>query len=124
MAACAAFLHLASTRWQQKYPAQYFQGRVLVNGFARAALLTGRYAIRTGATQGRGITLWEVTIAEMLKSIGYNTGLLGKWSRIAAAAARLARPRSGFYNTTMEGDIRTACIIRCPGNNSGWPSVQ
>jgi len=37
---------------------------------SRAALLTGRYAIRTGATQGAGITLWEVTIAEALRSIG------------------------------------------------------
>src|SRR5262245_48335071 len=46
---------------------------------SRAALLTGRYAIRTGATQGQGITLWEVTIAEALKSIGYATALFGKW---------------------------------------------
>src|SRR5262245_2427338 len=46
---------------------------------SRAALLTGRYAVRTGATQGNGITLWEVTIAEALQSIGYATGLFGKW---------------------------------------------
>src|SRR5687767_6056178 len=46
---------------------------------SRAALLTGRYAIRTGATQGNGITLWEVTIAEALKTVGYATGLFGKW---------------------------------------------
>ena len=46
---------------------------------SRAALMTGRYAIRTGATQSGGITLWEVTIAEALKSLGYATGLFGKW---------------------------------------------
>jgi arylsulfatase len=46
---------------------------------SRAALMTGRYAIRTGATQGAGMTLWEVTIAEGLQSIGYATGLYGKW---------------------------------------------
>ena len=46
---------------------------------SRAALMTGRYAIRTGATQGQGITLWEVTIAEALKSAGYATALYGKW---------------------------------------------
>jgi arylsulfatase len=46
---------------------------------SRAALMTGRYAIRTGATQPGGITLWEVTIAEALKSIGYATALFGKW---------------------------------------------
>jgi arylsulfatase len=41
--------------------------------------MTARYAIRTGATQGSGITLWEVTLAEALKSAGYATGLFGKW---------------------------------------------
>lgn len=46
---------------------------------SRAALLTGRYAIRTGATQATGMTLWEVTIAEALKGIGYATALFGKW---------------------------------------------
>jgi len=46
---------------------------------SRAALLTGRYAVRSGATQPTGITLWEVTIAEGLKSIGYATALFGKW---------------------------------------------
>jgi arylsulfatase A-like enzyme len=46
---------------------------------SRAALLTGRYAIRTGAAQPDGITLWEVTIAEALKQVGYATALFGKW---------------------------------------------
>src|SRR5262245_62300939 len=46
---------------------------------SRAALMTGRYAIRTGATEQSGITLWEVTIAEGLKSLGYATALFGKW---------------------------------------------
>ena len=46
---------------------------------SRAALMTGRYAVRSGATQPGGITLWEVTLAEALKSIGYATALFGKW---------------------------------------------
>jgi arylsulfatase A-like enzyme len=46
---------------------------------SRAALMTGRYAVRTGATQPAGMTLWEVTIAEALQSIGYATALFGKW---------------------------------------------
>lgn len=46
---------------------------------SRAALLTSRYAIRSAATQGAGITQWEVTIAEVLKTAGYATALLGKW---------------------------------------------
>jgi arylsulfatase len=46
---------------------------------SRAALLTGRYAVRTGAAQPTGITLWEITIAEALKPFGYATALFGKW---------------------------------------------
>jgi arylsulfatase A-like enzyme len=46
---------------------------------SRAALLTGRYAVRSGAAQRTGITLWEVTIAEALKPLGYATALYGKW---------------------------------------------
>jgi len=46
---------------------------------SRIALLTGRYAARAGGTQGTGMTLWEVTLAEALRSIGYATGLFGKW---------------------------------------------
>jgi arylsulfatase len=46
---------------------------------SRAALLTGRYAVRTAATQGSGLTQWEVTIAELLQGAGYATALFGKW---------------------------------------------
>jgi arylsulfatase A-like enzyme len=46
---------------------------------SRAALMTGRYAVRSGATQPGGITLWETTIAESLKAVGYATALFGKW---------------------------------------------
>jgi arylsulfatase len=46
---------------------------------SRAALLTGRYAVRTGAVQNSGITQWEITMAEALKSAGYATALFGKW---------------------------------------------
>tara|TARA_B110000008_G_scaffold278878_1_gene323965 strand:+ start:5990 stop:7687 length:1698 start_codon:yes stop_codon:yes gene_type:complete len=49
----------------------------------RAALMSGRYAYRTGvlSTQA-GLSLLrpsEVTIAETLQSAGYRTGLFGKW---------------------------------------------
>lgn len=46
---------------------------------SRAALLTGRYAIRTAATQPTGLTQWEFTLAEALKGAGYATALMGKW---------------------------------------------
>ncbi len=52
---------------------------------SRAALMTGRYAIRTGAVEvpmgvgEYGLTQWEYTIAEMLSDAGYTTGMFGKW---------------------------------------------
>ncbi len=52
---------------------------------SRAALMTGRYALRSGCatvpiTTGMyGLTQWEVTMAEMLGEAGYVTGMFGKW---------------------------------------------
>ncbi len=46
---------------------------------SRIALLTGRLAVRTGEGYAAGMTLWEVTIAEALQSLGYSTALFGKW---------------------------------------------
>lgn len=53
---------------------------------SRAALMTGRYAIRTGSMypwyttkHGLGLVQWEVTLAEMLNQKGYVSGIFGKW---------------------------------------------
>lgn len=52
---------------------------------SRSALMTGRYAIRSGngsvpiTTGMYGLTQWEVTMAEMLSDAGYATGMFGKW---------------------------------------------
>ena len=49
----------------------------------RAALLTGRYSIRTGAWRtGAGRSLLrhdEVTVADVFAAAGYRTGMFGKW---------------------------------------------
>jgi arylsulfatase A-like enzyme len=48
----------------------------------RSALMTGRYAIRTGcitAIGHAGLVTWEVTIADKLKELGYSNACLGKW---------------------------------------------
>lgn len=52
---------------------------------SRAGLLTGRYPIRQGIhgvfypESFEGLDPEEITIAEMLKEVGYATGLVGKW---------------------------------------------
>ncbi|WP_074935406.1 arylsulfatase [Algibacter lectus] len=49
----------------------------------RAALMTGRYSLRTGVRDtyrgGAIMATNEITIAEMLKAAGYKTGMIGKW---------------------------------------------
>lgn len=52
---------------------------------SRSALMTGRYAIRSGNATvpvGEGVyglLKWEVTMAEILSEVGYATGMFGKW---------------------------------------------
>jgi len=52
---------------------------------SRAALMTGRYAVRTGNAsvpldiERYGLTQWEHTMPEMLSDAGYATGMFGKW---------------------------------------------
>src|SRR4029077_2823246 len=52
---------------------------------SRSALMTGRFAIRSGTHSVpiggglEGLTQWELTLAELLSSAGYSTGHFGKW---------------------------------------------
>jgi arylsulfatase A-like enzyme len=52
---------------------------------SRAALMTGRYAVRTGNgsvpihTPRYGLVQWEITLANLLSDAGYATGAFGKW---------------------------------------------
>ncbi|MBA2963789.1 MULTISPECIES: arylsulfatase [Ramlibacter] len=52
---------------------------------SRSAILTGRYAIRSGTHSvpfggvADGLTQWEVTLAESLGAAGYASALFGKW---------------------------------------------
>lgn len=53
---------------------------------SRAGLLTGRYAIRSGLAHqvifvdsDHGLPQTEITIAEMVRPLGYRTAIIGKW---------------------------------------------
>lgn len=56
-----------------------------VCGPSRASLLTGRLGLRTGLISNfrpgslGGLPTNETTLAEVLKTAGYNTGMIGKW---------------------------------------------
>jgi arylsulfatase len=54
-----------------------------VSAPTRSSLMTGRYSLRTGVrdTYNGGAIMagGEITIAEMLKGAGYQTGIFGKW---------------------------------------------
>jgi arylsulfatase A-like enzyme len=94
---------------------------------SRAALLTGRYAVRTGATQAAGITLWETTIAEALKSMGYATALFGKWHLGGDKPEGRREPTHqgfdeyyGIPRTSNEAQTTIASGLTAPGTSFLW----
>ena len=56
-------------------------------GPSRACIMTGRYAFRTGATNQDRVVAWKATdetlTAAYLKSAGYATAIVGKWSQFS-----------------------------------------
>ena len=70
---------------------------------SRAALLTGRYQMRSGiypgvfnVTDSGGLPHNETTIAEMLKPLGYHTAMVGKWHLGLGKDAEYLPPHHGF----------------------------
>lgn len=78
---------------------------------SRSALMTGRYAVRSGTTRAipvpgipQGLAPWEYTMAEMFGDAGYDTAMFGKW-HIGASAGRFPTDQGfdiwwGFPNST------------------------
>ena len=61
---------------------------------SRGSILTGRYGVRNGVTWNDSSTLkaGEVTVAQLLKTQGYTTAIIGKWhlgSKVADMPLRL-----------------------------------
>src|SRR5271154_3988057 len=95
---------------------------------SRSALMTGRFSIRSGTYavpiggQADGLTLWEVTIAELLSAQGYATGMWGKW-HLGSAEERFPTHQGfdegyGIPRTYNEGNWASM------GETNGmWPSV-
>jgi arylsulfatase len=79
---------------------------------SRSAILTGRFAIRSGTHSVPlpglldGLTQWEVTLAETLSAAGYATGAFGKW-HLGSSQGRLPNDQGfdewyGIPRTTDE----------------------
>ncbi len=71
--------------------------------YLRASLLTGRYATRTGVWPGvflpdcvGGLPNNETTIAELLKTRGYSTNIVGKWHLGVGRNNEHLPPHHGF----------------------------
>ena len=93
---------------------------------SRSAILTGRYAIRSGTHSvpfggvADGLTQWEVTMAESLSAAGYATALYGKW-HLGSQNGRLPNDQ-GFDE--WYGIPRTTDEALWPGSPGYSPSVM
>lgn len=105
---------------------------------SRSALMTGRYPIRSGTSRipsggaPDGLTLWEVTLAEVLSRRGYATGIWGKW-HLGSSEARFPT-HQGFdewygvprtYDEAMwSGSDHMEGLTPAIGSQQGWsPSL-
>ncbi|WP_242691644.1 sulfatase-like hydrolase/transferase [Desertivirga arenae] len=83
---------------------------------SRAALLTGRYPSRMGHRPGIdwGLPESEITLAQILKTAGYNTAVIGKWHLAESGPAALPN-RKGFdyyYGLLYSHDYKKPYVQR------------
>ena len=87
---------------------------------SRSALMTGRYAIRSGnhtVAAGRrpcGLVAWERTMGDILSEAGYATAIYGKWHIGAETGA--GRPTTASTSgMARPAPTTSACGPRIPG---------
>jgi arylsulfatase A-like enzyme len=94
---------------------------------SRSALMTGRYPIRSGThTVPRGgvpegLTLWELTLAQLLSAQGYTTGIYGKW-HLGSSEARLPTNRGFDEWYGIPRSWNESFWSALNNTNSVWPS--
>jgi len=92
----------------------------------RASLLTGRYNYRTGVVDtwiGRNLMAGdEVTIAELLRDVGYATGVFGKWH--LGDNYPLRSIDQGFEESIVHKGGALTTQTNPPGNNYFDPILQ
>lgn len=95
---------------------------------SRAALLTGRYPVRSGLTRvlfpqsTGGIPESETTMAEVLRGSGYRTAAVGKWH--LGHLPEYLPVRHGFdryFGIPYSNDMRAAAGPGAPGNSKYPP---
>ncbi len=83
----------------------------------RASLLTGQYQHRVGLIRnGRSMTRDGVTIAEVLKDNGYQTGLVGKWHLSEAVPLKDQKTHLAWLNHQHDPGIPFAEVSTYPVN--------
>ncbi len=85
----------------------------------RAAMMTGRYAVRTGMEltkvtppEGVGLSVEEVTIAELLSDAGYATHHIGKWHLGDIKAAYPTNQGFDYASFAMHNQVAYSFLTR------------
>jgi len=90
---------------------------------ARAALLTGRYAVRSGLARGvifphstYGLPNEELTLAELLRAEGYSNKIIGKWHLGTTPEANpLEHGFDEYFGTPYSNDMAPFPLVRDRG---------
>ena len=120
------------------------EGARMTNGYAscpvcaptRAGLLTGRYQQRfgfyTAADSRAGLPRSEITLAELLRTAGYATGVFGKWHLgyeprfrplergFAAFYGFLGHGGHDYFDLSITDDVRSIYRDRAPIDDTGY----